>query len=409
MFARDTSKKIRATWQSKGKSGDRLCNNPPYGYMKDPEDKKKWVVDEEAAAVVQQIFTLCVGGMGPSQIAQWLERNKILAPAAYWVSKGIATPCKPTRNPYRWVTHTVADILERMEYLGHTVNFKTYQPSFKDKRTLYNDPDNWAVFENTHEPIIEENVFVIVQNLRKTRKRPTKMGDMGMFSGLLFCQDCGAKMYLCRATDFKPEQQYYICSNYRNDREQCTTHTIRNVVLEEIVLRNLREAMAYIKNHEDDFIREAADLSMREHDRELAAKKNALSKAEKQVVELDAIIKRLYEDNVTGKLTDERFMKLSRDYEHEQNSLNAETETLRQDVKQQKQKKGNIKSFIAATKKYTDLQALDATVLREFIDRIEISAMDRKSKERKIHIVYNFIGAFDFESAIKQQAQQKTA
>ena len=416
MFARDTSKKIRATWQSKGKSGERLCTNPPYGYMKDPDDKKKWIIDEEAAAVVQKIFSLCVDGRGPTQIAKWLRDNEILTPAAYWEAKGRKSPAKPTDNPYRWVQRTIADMLERMEYMGHTVNFKTSKPSYKSKKTVHNDPDEWFVFENTHEPIIEESVFAIVQNLRKSRRRPTKMGDMGMFSGLLYCEDCGGVMYLCRTTYFKPEQEYYICSTYRHDREKCTTHTIRNVVLEEIVLRNLREAIAYVTANENDFIREAADITIRERDKELAANKKALAEAEKRIIELDTIIKRLYEDNITGKLTDERFIKLSRDYELEQDKLKSNAETMRQELKQQEQKKGNIKSFIAATKKYTDLQALDTTVLREFVDRIEISATQKwKKKEvgRKIHIVYNFIGAFDFEAATAQaetdETEQKTA
>ena len=223
MFARDTSKKIRATWQSKGKSGERLCTNAPYGYLKDPDNKKKWIVDEEAAAVVQTIFTLCVDGMGVSQIADWLWENEILTPSAYLLSKGIKTPAKPTQDPYRWAARTVADILARMEYLGHTVNFKTYNKSYKNQKTMYNDPDNWAIFENTHEPVIEEHVFLIVQNLRKSRRRPTKMGDMGLFSGIVYCEDCGAKMYLCRTTYMKPERHYYICSSYRGDREQCST------------------------------------------------------------------------------------------------------------------------------------------------------------------------------------------
>ena len=420
MFARDTSKKIRATWQSKGKSGERLTTIAPYGYLKDPNDKKKWIVDEEAAANVQSIFSLCVGGMGISQIADWLRERKILTPSAYWLSKGVTTPAKPTQDPHKWAPRTVADILARMEYLGHTVNFKTYNKSYKNQKTMYNDPENWAVFENTHEPIIEESVFLIVQNLRKSRKRRTKLGNTGLFSALLFCEDCGAKMYLSRTADSKPEQIRYVCSNYRNNKGGCTTHTIRNVVLEEIVLRNLREAVKYVTDHEDDFIREAADVSVRERDRELAAKKRALTEAEKRIAELDLIVKRLYEDNFNGKLTDERFIKLSRDYELEQSNLTNTAEVMRDDLKQQEQKKGNLKNFIAATKKYTDIQALDATVLREFIDRIEISATEKwkKKAERKIHIVYNFIGAFDFEEAVKQrkdkankteQIQQKTA
>ena len=423
MYARDTSKKIRATWQNKGKSGERLCTNAPYGYLKDPNDKKKWIVDEEAAAIVQKMFSMCVSGMGTAKIAEWLRANKVLTPSAYWLANGIKTPAKPTKDPYRWSPRTVSDILARIEYLGHTVNFKTYNKSYKNQKTMYNDPENWAVFENTHEPIIEESVFLIVQNLRQTRKRPTKMGDMGLFSGLLYCADCGAKMYLCRTTYMKPEKEYYICSNYRNDREQCTTHSIRNVILHEIVLRNLREAISYVTAHTDDFIREAADVSVRERDRELAAKKKALADADERIAELDTIIKKLYEDNATGKLTDERFIKLSRDFELEQDNLKTTAEAMRQDLKQQEQKKGNLNNFIAATKKYTDLQALDATVIREFIDRIEISANEngrgrKPSKDRKIHIVYNFIGAFDFAEAAKQnkdkaveteQTQQKTA
>jgi len=418
MFARDTSKKIRATWQSKGKSGERLTTNAPFGYKKDPNNKKVWIVDEEAAVIVQKIFSLCVDGMGVSQIATWLKDSEILTPSAYWVSKELTTPAKPPPDPCKWAPRTVADILARVEYLGHTVNFKTYKKSYKSQKTLYNDPENWAIFENTHEPIIEESVFLIVQNLRKTRKRPTKMGDMGLFSSLLFCEDCGAKMYLCRANHFKPEQEYYICSTYRKDRELCTTHTIRNVLLEEAVLQNLREALSYVTAYENDFIREAADISARERDRELAAKKKALVEADKRIVELDNIIKRLYEDNVTGKLTDERFIKLSRDYELEQDNLKTTAEAMCQELKQQEQKKGNIKNFIAATKKYTDLQALDATVLREFVDRIDISANEtgrgqKQTKPRKISIVYNFIGAFDFETATAQaeteQNETKTA
>ena len=416
MFARDTSKKIRATWQSKGKSGEYLSTNPPYGYTKDPNDKKKWIVDEEAAAVVQKIFSLCVDGKGPTQIAKWLRENQVLTPSAYWASKGILKPTKPTQDPYRWVPRTVADMMERLEFLGHTVNFKTTKQSYKSKKTIYNDPNDWAIFENTHEPIIEESVFAIVQNLRQSRRRPTKMGDMGMFSGLLFCEDCGGKMYLCRTTYFKPEQEYYICSTYRHDREKCTTHTIRNVILEEIVLRNLREAIAYVTANEKDFIREAADVAIQERDRELAANKKALADADKRIAELDVIVKRLYEDNVTGKLTDERFIKLSRDYELEQDNLKAAAETMRQELKQQEQKKGNVKSFVDIAKKYTNLKALDATVLREFVDRIEISATEKwKKKEtgRKIHIVYNFIGAFDFEVATAQaetnEKDKKTA
>ena len=407
MYARDTSKKIRATWQSKGKSGEHLTTIPPYGYMKDPDNKKKWIIDEEAAAVVQQIFALCVSGMGPTQIAKWLEKHEIYNPTAYSQAKGRPVTNKPTANPYKWTNETVSRTLERIEYLGHTVNFKTRKQSYKSKKKLWNDPSEWVIFENTQPPIVEESVFLIVQNKRKSRRRPTKMGDMGIFSGLLYCAECGGKMYQCRATNFTEEQKYFICSTYRKGKDLCTTHSIKNVVLYEIVLKNLREAIDYVTEYEAEFVQEAADSRLRERDAEFSRKRETLSKAENRIAELDNLFKHLYEDNVTGKLSDERFIKMSHDYELEQSNLKAMAEVLREEIKQQEKQKTNVKAFISAVKKYTDMQQLDAAMLREFIDRIEVSHTDKKSKTREITIVYNFIGAFDFGRA-KEKAQNTT-
>ena len=414
MYARDTSKKIRATWQSKGKSGEHLTTIPPYGYMKSPEDKKKWIVDEEAAAVVQKIFSLCASGKGPTQIAKWLKQQQILNPTAYCHAKGLPTSNKPTADPYKWTNETVSRILERVDYLGHTVNFKTTKQSYKSKKKIWNDPENWVIFENTQPPIIEESVFLIVQNIRKARRRPTKMGEMGMFSGLLYCAECGGKMYQCRATNFAENQKYFICSTYRKGKDLCTTHSIKNVVLHEIVLRNLREAISYVSEHEAEFIQDAAESDMRDRDAEFVRKRETLAKADTRIAELDRIISRLYEDNVIGKLSDERFIKMSHDYELEQSNLKSMAEVLRKDLKQQEQQKTNVKAFIAAVKKYTDLQELDAAVLRAFIDRIEVSHVDKKSRTREITIVYNFIGAFDFTRAIENarntsKKEQRTA
>jgi hypothetical protein len=413
MFARDTSKKIRATFQSKGKSGEHLSTNAPFGYRKDPGNTKKWLVDEEAAAIVQKIYALCIDGLGPTQIGNQLQKNSILCPSAYWQSKGVNTPAKVLEDPCKWDNSVISDILERLEYLGHTVNFKVTTQSYKSKKVIHNSSDKWSVFENTHEPIIEESVFVIVQNLRKDRKRPTRMGEMGMFSGLLYCADCGGRMYLCRTTNFKPEQQYYICSTYRKGRELCTTHTIRNVVLEEIVLQNLREAVSFVSQYEEEFVREASDVSLREQDKELSKKRDELKKTESRISELDSIIKRMYEDNVSGKLSDERFVKLSREYEQEQGVLRYASDALSRELKGKEQQKGNVKNFIAAVKKYTDLKELDATVLREFIERIYISPVVCKTQIREVEIVYNFIGAFDFGAALaqaqNQTEQQKSA
>ena len=402
MYACDTSKKIRATWQSKGKSGEHLATIPPYGYMKDPDNKKKWIIDEEAAAVVQQIFALCVSGLGPTQICHWLEKNQVLNPTFYWLSKGmkVGNKPKPGANPYKWTNETVSRMLEKIEYLGHTVNFRTRKQSYKSKKKLWNDPSEWVIFENTQPPIVEESVFLIVQNIRRSR-RPTKMGDMGLFSGLVSCAECGG-------------QKYFICSTYRKGKDLCTTHSINNVVLHEIVLRNLREAIEYVTQYEAEFIQEAADSRLREHDAEFSRKRETLSKAESRIAELDNLFKHLYEDNVTGKLSDERFIKMSHDYELEQGNLKAMAEVLREEIKKQEKQKTNVKAFISVVKKYTDMQDLDASILREFIDRIEVSHTDKKSKTREITIVYNFIGAFDFERAKEKtqnttQKQQRTA
>jgi DNA invertase Pin-like site-specific DNA recombinase len=414
MYARDTSKKCKAAWQSKGKAGEKLNVIPPYGYLKDPNDKKTWLVDEEAAAVVQKIFALCVEGRGPAQIAKHLKERRILNPSSHHRKQGTPTNGRHMKDPYKWDSTVVSSILERLEYLGHTVNFKTYKQSYKSSKMLRNDPDKWAIFENAHEPIIEESVFEIVQNLRKTRRRPTRQGEMGLFSGLLFCEDCNGKLYLNRANTAKSKVEYYTCSTNRNNRELCDSpHTIRNVILKEIVLQNIRQAVAYVSRHESDFIREFAEMSAKAHDKGLLADKQALAKAEKRIDELDGIIKRLYEDNLSGKLTDERFMKFSRDYENEQEKLKTSIEAMRHDVKQREQKKSNTNHFISAAKKFTDLKELDGSIIREFVDRIEVSAKEKGSKLRRINIVYNFIGAFDFntawESAEVGQLQRKTA
>lgn len=398
MYARDTSKKIRAAFQAKGKSGEHLCSRPPYGYMKDPDNPKKWIVDDEAAAVVQQIFSLCISGVGTAQIAVWLCEHKIITPSAYRITKGFPSTGRQAKDVYHWSSDVVSRILGRMEYLGYTINFKTRKLSYKSREFVYNDPSDWAVFENTQEPIIEESVFMVVQNVRKGKRRRTRHGIPNIFSGLLYCADCGKKLYFACNHKYGLDAAYYNCSFYR-EAKTCTSHYIRHTALNEILLQNLREAIAYVAQYESDFICEASANDTMEHDRGLAKKKQSLEKTEARVRELDNIIKHLYEDNVSGKLTDERFVKLSHEYEREQSDLGKQIERLRDELKAAEQRKGDIKSFIKATKKYTDLKELDAAVLREFVEKIYVHEKDKESKTQEIQIVYNFIGAFDFEGA----------
>jgi DNA invertase Pin-like site-specific DNA recombinase len=409
MYARDTSKKIRATWQNKGRS-EHLSSHPPYGYKKDPDDKKRWIIDVEAAAVVQKIFSLCMEGLGTTQIAGRLRERKILSPVAYHLENGRKGPHKPPKNPYRWAAQTVSHILSKLEYLGHTVNFRTTKQSYKSDKLLYNSPEEWVIIENTQEPIIEGSVFWTVQNIRKGRRRVTRTGETDMFSGLMFCPDCGSRFYRTKRYTGR-DTHFYTCSTYKRDSKgmECTAHHIGNLALEEVILRNLREAIAYVSRHEDDFIRELADVSLTERDRELAKSKVELAKAEKRVVELDDIIRRLYEDNISGKLTDERFVKLSGGYEREQKNLGPAIDALRRDIKEREKRKTDAGNFVAVTKKYTDLKELDAAVLREFIERIYVSEkINKQPKTQEIRIVYNFIGAFDFSQAAAQIKSKKT-
>ena len=404
MYARDTSKKIRAAWQAKSNSGEHISAQTPYGYKKDPDNKKKWIIDEEPAAVVQKIYALCIEGLGPSQISGWLWDHNILCPSAYHLTQGKRVgPRKPLKDRCAWRTETVSTILRRIEYLGHTVNFRTTKQSYKSNKLNFNDPGDWAIIENTQDPIIEESVFWTVQNIRLGRRRHTKLGELSIFSGLLYCADCGSKMY--RQVNAKSNFRYfYACALYHTESriKECTLHYISNIALEEVILRNLREAIAYVSQCEEQFVHEMADFDLRERDKELMKNKDALAQAEKRIAELDNVIQHLYEDNISGKLTDERFVKLSANYEREQSEMTATAATLRKVVNQREQRKTDVRNFIAVTKKYTDLQELDAAVLREFIEKIYISEKNKQTNTQEIRIVYNFIGAFDFNKAIEQ-------
>ncbi|MCL2853901.1 MAG: DUF4368 domain-containing protein, partial [Defluviitaleaceae bacterium] len=407
MYARDTSKKIRATWQNKGRT-DHLSVLPPYGYKKDADNPKRWIVDEVAAAVVQKIFYLCMDGLGTTQIAQWLRGQEILCPTAYHLENGRKGPHKPPKNPYKWMPQTISNMLRKLEYLGHTVNFRTTKESYKSAKLLYNSPDDWVIIENTQEPIIEPSVYWTVQNIRQGRRRLTRTGETDMFSGLLFCPDCSNKLYRTKKYNGR-DTHFYSCATYHayNVPRECSSHYIGNLAIEEIILRNLQEAIAFVSQYEAEFIRELADHSVTERDRELAKSKSELAKAEKRVVELDDIIKHLYEDNISGKLTDERFIKLSKDYEYEQAELKKSAGVLSRDIKEREKKKIDTKNFVAVTKKYTDLQELDAAVLREFIERVYVSEKDKQTKTQEVQIVYNFIGAFDFVEAALQISIKK--
>lgn len=396
-YARDTSKKIKAVKKAKGLAGEHMSCVAPYGYRKNPDNPKEWLIDEESAEIVREIFRLCVDGYGPRRIANILTERKILIPSAYALEKGYAVRNNIPKNPCQWSSTVVVDILERMDYLGHTVNFKTHRKSYKQKKKIENDKSEWKIFENTHEPIIDQSTFDIVQKIRANRKRPTKMGEMPMFSGILYCADCGKKLSFHRRVNEPDIKHNFVCSNYRSDTNKCSMHYIRNVVVEQLVLENLREVVSYVKTYEDEFVQMVMDADMKQKSKELAKKKRVLSDKEKRYTQLDSLFQRIYEDNVSGKLSDERFAKLSQGYEAEQKELQSEIETLRMELSQEEQQNVNVKLFLSTVKKYTEIPELTPEIVHEFIDCIIVHEADKSSGKRiqEIEIIYNHIGVFD--------------
>ena len=404
-YARDTSRKIRAVNKAKGERGERLTTNAPYGYRKDPENKKEWIVDEEAAQVVRHIFDLCMEGRGPLQIAKQLKEEMILTPTAYKHKEGIKTPNPESADPYHWCSETVINILERQEYTGCTVNFKTYTNSIWDKKQRENPEENRAVFYNTHPAIIEPEMFDKVQEIRKQRHRRTKTGKSHMFSGLTFCADCMAKMYYCTANNFEERQDHFVCANYRSNTGSCSAHFIRAVVLEQLVWKHMQMVIDYVIRYED-FFRAKMEQRLRVESSEiLRVKRKQLDKTEKRILELDKLFVRIYEDNVAGKLSDERFAVMSKSYEEEQQALKTSAETLRQEIEVQEQQNQNMDLFIQKVHQYADLDELTAYAAHDLIKAIYIGAPDKSSGKRRqsISICYDFVGFIPLDELMKQE------
>lgn len=396
-YAKDTSKKIRAVFKAKGEAGKPLCTNPPYEYVKDPEDKLHWIVEETAADVVRRIFKLCMEGYGPSQIANILEEDKVLVPSAYYKSLGISYPAPVPENPYSWQSRTVADLLSHQEYLGHTVNFKTYKKSYKSKKKLQNDPSKWQIFENTHEAIIDQETFDIVQRIRDGRRRRTPMGEMPILSGMLYCADCGAKLYQVRAKGWTNDKEHLVCATYRKKgKHLCSSHQIRNVVVEEILLAQLKEITAYAREHEDEFIEMVTKSSAKTKEKEIRDSGKECEQSKARISKLDTLIEKLYEDNVEGKISDERFMKMTTSYEVEQKQLEERVVELQTKISQIQERSANIDVFLNKVHQYTDIQELDAEIIRTFISRINVYAAEKVEGKRRqrIQIIYNCIGEF---------------
>ncbi len=391
-YPRDVSKKIRAVFTNKGNSGQRLCTQIPYGYI---GNKYGWEIDPVAADVVQRIYSLSIAGRGPAQIAKQLRAEQVLTPAAYYKSVGRNTPHRAPADPFKWDAASIVAILQHREYTGCTVNFKSTKKSYKSKKTINNPPDQWKIFPDTHPAIIDTETWERVQELRKHRRRPTRAGKQGMFSGLVYCADCGAKLHFSTCDSLASSgQEHYICANYKSNTGICTAHYIREKVLNELVLEHLRETIWIVRTHENAFIQAVADKSLTDQKKELAQKRRELTQAERRIAELDNLFQRVYEDNVSGKLSDERFSKLSRSYEDEQHTLTERAALLRDELDKEQEKTINIGQFIALVQKYTTIDELTPALVNEFISRIVVYAPDKSSSKRtqRVDIQYNFIG-----------------
>ena len=407
-YAKDTSKKIRAVFRNKGMSGQRLAVNAPYGYIKGEDGHL--LVDEETAPVVELIFQLCVEGNGPGKIARMLKEREIPTPGTITFQRTGQTSRYFPDDPCRWNPATVLSILGQDAYLGRTTNFKTTKLSYKSKKTVINSPDKWAVFEGTHEAIIDKETWEIVQKSREHRRRPTKMGEMGLFSGLAYCADCGAKLYHHRSITLTKEQESYICSNYQS-RKKCTAHYIRAVVLEQLVLQNLQRVVAYAQEDENEFVRRVMENKTAVQRAEQEQAKRRLEKQERRISELDRIIQQLYEDRVSGALSAERFAKLSGGYEKEQEELKQSAKELQAIVNTIETQAVNVQSFLKIVRKYTAPTELTPALLREFVEKIVVHAPDKSSGHRtqRIDVHYNFIGEIDFSPEYSQVSRQTTA
>ena len=391
--AKNTSQKVRNVFKNKGMSGVPLTTNPPFGYMKNPDNTKEWIVDEEAAKTVRQIFTLCVEGLGPTQIAKRLKAAKVPTPTEYWISIG-RNCSKPPAVPYNWCADTVANILSKQEYCGDTVNFRSTTKSFKNKTKIERPQEEWKIFPNTHQAIINREVFELVQELRQHRRRPTKSGIVSWFSGLLYCADCGEKLYYSVTNNYKREQAYFFCSSFRKNSDECSAHYIREKVVMENVLESMRRILLNVQAFEKEFARKQMECYSEDKKRELAEKRRELNKAKKRITEIDGLIQKLYEDNAIGKISDERYATLSISYEEEQRGLKAALPDMETYLETETDKTESLQRFIDKVKRITEIKELTAELVHEFIDKIVVHApryLDGK-RVQLIDIYYNGVG-----------------
>jgi hypothetical protein len=412
-YARDASRKQKAVYQSKGHSGKRTTNNCIYGYLKDPQDKTKWIVDPEAAEVVRRIFAMSVGGKGPHQIAKVLEADKIEMPSVYLVRQGIVMRKNDAvKHPCCWSPATVVSILRKPEYMGHTVNFRTTKESYKDKRQTQNSQEDWTVFENTHEAIIDTEMWETVQRCREVKRRTDTIGEPNPLTGLLYCADCGKRMFNHRARareQSKPNGRVthlsarsdYICSTYSQPGvtadSNCSMHFITSKTVNTLILEAIRRTTAYARDNEADFVKMLRDASEIKQADTAKAYRRQIAKNEKRIAELDLLFRKTYEDFAAGRLAEKRFEILSSGYEAEQAELERQTERIRAELAQFDSDSVRADKFMELVKRYTDFSELTPAMLHEFVEKVVVFNAEKVGGKRtqRVDIYLNYIGRFD--------------
>ena len=395
--ARDTSKKIKAVIQAAAKRGERIGSKPPYGYKKHPDNPKQIVPNEDTAPVVQRIFSLCASGLGPSKIARILKQEQVVIPTVYdYLQFGIGHAHLKLDKPYEWSSKTVSGILEHEEYIGTTVNCRGYIPSFKSKKQRKNPPENWLRFENTHEPIIERETWDIVQKVRAGKRRPNKMGEMDMLSGLVFCSDCETRHYLNRCGSWNEAQYTYVCGTYSGHKEGCTPHTIKVTVLHQIVLGEIQRVTADAREHTEQFLQRAMDKHQSQLKKDLSAKSKEMDKAKKRLSDLDKLFRKAFEELTLENLSAQQFQMLTQGYEIEKQELSARIATLDNEISAEQDKLLNADRFLKIVDKYTDIQKLTPEIVREFVDKIVVHERSepwkKKNYTQQVDVYFNFVG-----------------
>ena len=396
-YAAQTSKKIRAVWQSKADNGKRVSPVVPYGYKKDETDKEKWLIDEPAAEIVKKIYSLCLAGRGPLQIAKQLEREKVLVPTAYFESVGRKTRNATPLDPYAWHPSAVVGILENRQYTGCAVNFKTTTVSYKVHTRIINPVEDYQIIPNMQEPIINEDIWLRVQELRKNRRRNTATGRTSLFSGLVYCPDCGSKLHFCASKSLRRDQEFFRCANYKDGRGSCKIHFIRDVALEKVVLDAVRNLADFVKCHEPVFLYMLARKNDAMRQQERKRLERVIERGTRRISEIDKLIEAAFERNVLGKLEDDRYERMVKNYAQEQRKLIAEVQESKVVLQKAEQQVVDLRLLLRTLRELTEVKELTPTLVNSLIERIEVHNNDKSSGHCyvKVDIYFTAAGMID--------------